>query len=215
MKEQRTLPLRQYAEELRHWLHLNKMHQTLSMSMCQQAYMIGANCPPLPQQVNSTQSTQANIPNNTPAARPVRAFPEHAGTEVRIPSVWKRVVAEVIDSTLLLFVKLFITYMLMSIGGFEAMQLLDFDYALLNGELDVDKFLNLSSEIMFVEFIHKLFVCIYEAFCLTFVTNIIPPGGATPGKKLMGIAVVGCEEVFTLGGDRFLVTGISTPSLSR
>lgn len=44
----------------------------------------------------------------------------------------------------------------------RALQILDFDYALLNGELDVDKFLALSSDIMFVEVVHRLLVSFYE-----------------------------------------------------
>lgn len=45
---------------------------------------------------------------------------------------------------------------------YRAMDILDFDYAYLNGELDMEKFLHLSSEILVVEIIHRLFISIYE-----------------------------------------------------
>lgn len=45
---------------------------------------------------------------------------------------------------------------------FSAIQIFDFDYALLSGELDVDKFVSLSSDIMLVEMVHRVFVSSYE-----------------------------------------------------
>ena len=45
---------------------------------------------------------------------------------------------------------------------FSAIQIFDFDYALLSGELDIDKFVSLSSDIMLVEMIHRVFVSSYE-----------------------------------------------------
>ena len=60
-----------------------------------------------------------------------------------------------------------------------------------------------------------IFYLFMQAFCLAYVSDIIPPGGFTPGKRIMGLAVVGCNDVFSLGNDRFLVTGIRNPSLKR
>jgi len=217
----RKLTLNQYAEELRGWLHLCQQVQMTNYSS--QAYMMGLACQspqsftqPISQSANNT----ANRPDNTAPANnqqqpqtPPRNFPESAGIEVKVPSLVRRVAAEVIDCLILLLVKLFLSYVLIQYGGFNAIQIFDFDYALLSGELDVDKFVSLSSDIMLVEMVHRVFVSSYEAFCLAYVSDIIPPGGFTPGKRMMGLAVIGCDDVFSLGNDRFLVTGMRNPSL--
>ena len=44
----------------------------------------------------------------------------------------------------------------------RSVQILDLDYALLLGEIDIDKLYSLSSEILFVEFIHRILVSFYE-----------------------------------------------------
>lgn len=51
--------------------------------------------------------------------------------------------------------------------------------------------------------------------CLSFVTNIMPSGGFTPGKRMMGLAVIGCDEVFSLGNNRFLAVNMRNPPLQR
>ena len=40
--------------------------------------------------------------------------------------------------------------------------MMDFDYALLNGELDLNKFMDMSVEIFAVELIHRILVSLYE-----------------------------------------------------
>jgi len=44
----------------------------------------------------------------------------------------------------------------------RAIQVMDFDYALLNGELDLNKFMDMSVEIFAVELIHRILVSLYE-----------------------------------------------------
>lgn len=58
-------------------------------------------------------------------------------------------------------------------------------------ELDI---VDLTSDFFILESIHRLVVCGFEALCLHrgFGGR---PGGATPGKYIMGLRVVSCHQV--------------------
>ncbi len=61
-------------------------------------------------------------------------------------------------------------------------------------ELDVAAAFELTSDIVFLELIHRVVVCVFEAIC-TFRGAAGAPGGATPGKLVMGLRIFKCDQV--------------------
>ena len=61
-------------------------------------------------------------------------------------------------------------------------------------DLDLQTALEFTSDFAFLEMIHRLIVCVFEALCLHRSTGS-HPGGATPGKLLLGLRVVSCTQV--------------------
>ena len=62
-------------------------------------------------------------------------------------------------------------------------------------DLDLQTALEFTSDFAFLEMIHRLIVCVFEALCLHRSTGS-HPGGATPGKLLLGLRVVSCTQVW-------------------
>ena len=143
--------------------------------------------------------------NTVPGAAP--AAPAPAAVELhhfKIPPVWKRCVAEFIDFMALFVIKLIVTFV--AVDTFELIDLEDFmsryDSSLVTlaagKELDMAAALDLTSDIVFLEMIHRLVVCIFEAVC-TFKGTAGSPGGATPGKLVMGLRIFKCDRVSLIG----------------
>lgn len=63
-------------------------------------------------------------------------------------------------------------------------------------EEDYTDFLTFSSDLLLVEIITKILVCIYEAVFTAHGQTFI--GGATPGKKIMGLRILYVEGVLPL-----------------
>ncbi|ENN76843.1 protein FAM8A1 [Dendroctonus ponderosae] len=110
--------------------------------------------------------------------------------ELKVPPVWKRVCAELIDFCILFTLKLILTFLFMesfSIGN--ALDLYGLDL-LQKGLLDGQE-LNfpLAFELVLLEFLHRFVVCLFETYFLRGKTC------ATPGKRCMGLMVVNIENV--------------------
>ena len=148
---------------------------------------------------------QRRPPNRaaTNANTNANAVPAAAAVELhhfKIPSVWKRCVAEFIDFMALFVIKLIVTFV--AVDTFELIDLEDFmsryDSSLVTlaagKELDMAAALDLTSDIVFLEMIHRLVVCIFEAVC-TYRGTAGSPGGATPGKLVMGLRIFKCDRV--------------------
>lgn len=156
---------------------------------------------------NTTPQQPAPPPQVTP---PADSLP----VVYTIPPIWKRVVAEIIDFLILFTLKIMITFT--AVDFFQVLDLENYNeldlFNLANTEgidmenIDYDTALQFTSEILVLELIHRLVVCVFEALC----THRGPPGmqgGATPGKVIMGLKIVKCDQVIGLGGSR---VGVST-----
>ncbi|XP_071569066.1 protein FAM8A1 isoform X1 [Temnothorax nylanderi] len=114
------------------------------------------------------------------------------GYEYRIPPIWKRFAAEFIDSTMLFLLKFSITFI--AIDVFDFIDIEDLDLLQTNLRIDYKMALEMTYGILILEVIHRVIVCIFEAFWLQHgVYGLI--GGATPGKYMMGLRVVQCRSI--------------------
>ncbi|CAG2256621.1 unnamed protein product [Mytilus edulis] len=148
------------------------------------------------------------------------------GTEYMLPPLWKRVLAEVIDFIVLFYLKIIIMIMVMrQMGILKTENVLNVHidvvpyFDLKNMEMDIDKAFTMTSEIIALEIANRIMITLFEllkknlnnlilffyieTFCLR--KGMGSPGGATPGKRLLGMVVVSCENIMDLGNGIVLV----------
>ncbi|XP_050314650.1 protein FAM8A1 [Anthonomus grandis grandis] len=122
--------------------------------------------------------------------------------ELKIPPIWKRIVAELIDFCILLTLKLALTFLFLeSFNLGNALDLYGLDVlqkGILEGE-DVN--LSLAFELVMLEFTHRFLVCVFETY---FLKGKIC---ATPGKRCMGLMVVSVDTLVPIPNRTDVVTG--------
>jgi len=152
-----------------------------------------------------------NVGNNAPTVPVLRATLVQASdlNIFTVPQVWKRISAEVLDFLILFVLKVMITFI--AVDFFELVDLDNYEFPLdllnMNAEnvkLDYNLAVQFTQEILILELIHRLVVCVFEALC-THRGPLGLPGGATPGKVIMGLKVVKCKQIFPLGMNRVKV----------
>ncbi|CAG4954083.1 protein FAM8A1 [Colias croceus] len=204
-----------YFQALRLWIQQAQMYQNLSS--CFPYYMMS---------LQGMQNNQTNMPllNNNyqfqgqqfpfqvppvpprqdpetqdppPPLSPAELIQRHGGYEYLIPQLYKRLFAEFIDFMLLFILKLIVTFV--AVDMFDIIDLEKFDlYKFSENYDDYQYAMELTSEILLLEIIYRVLVCIYEAFCLSSSTGRL--GGATPGKALLGLRVVTATAVIAVEG---------------
>lgn len=123
----------------------------------------------------------------------------NGGYEYVLAPFWKRIAAEIIDTIILLTIKIVLIFCMMHLFdvkfvlhidryGYQRPTSNDDNFHLLLYSLDLFAF---SSDLMLLEFATKFVVCIYEAIWTV-------KHGATPGKALMGLSIRYVEAVHTL-----------------
>ncbi|XP_045128898.1 protein FAM8A1-like [Portunus trituberculatus] len=136
------------------------------------------------------------------------------GIEYKIPPVWKRLVAEVIDFALLFVIKLAVTFAAVdTFDLFSNVKKYEFENLRADFLADYHLAFQMTSEILVLELIHRVATCLFEALCLHRGSG--GAGGATPGKKIIGLRVVYCEWVAPTAADQALVYPASDLGLAR
>ncbi|XP_068144895.1 protein FAM8A1 [Drosophila tropicalis] len=161
---------------------------------------------PAPGAAAATEAAPAAFPPSRPAFNRFRLLDEqqqrqiintYGGYQYVLAPFWKRALAEAIDMLMLFVLKIIVTFGI--VNFFD----LDFDQDVMRRTLDEEDiffnffdismdFLSLSSNLLFIELLTKLIVCVYEAIWTVFYN------GATPGKSLMKIRIHYVEAVFPL-----------------
>ncbi len=123
-------------------------------------------------------------------------------SEFTLPSLYRRITAEIIDFVLLFIMKFGVTLFII-----EYMGIVDpssFMMRFLIEEIDEDSTFEDLQQMLVFALIYRVVVCGYETFFLRYgLGNTV--GGATPGKYCMGLRVVSCDRVQGLGGNKALV----------
>ncbi|XP_078052489.1 protein FAM8A1 isoform X2 [Augochlora pura] len=115
--------------------------------------------------------------------------PGAEGFEYRIPRIWKRFAAEFIDFTMLFLLKFSIAFIAIDVFDF-----IDIDDLWMNLRIDYIMSLEVTYGMMVLQIIHCVIACVFEAFWLQHGVNG-RGGGATPGKSMMGLRVVRCQNI--------------------
>ncbi|GAB1606339.1 uncharacterized protein DDB_G0271670-like [Argonauta hians] len=142
--------------------------------------------------------------NPQPAARPAE---QHLrATEYIIPSLWKRILAELVDFVLLFYIKLIVSVMVMRQMGYIDLEKYDLEYNwyVAMDDFDISKMFHFTSEMILFELLNRISITIVETMCLQRGIGVV--GGSTPGKRLLGMKVVSCTEISDLGNGRIRVT---------
>ncbi|XP_034947508.1 protein FAM8A1 [Chelonus insularis] len=146
-------------------------------------------------QIGSNASTWQNNSQNRQGNRTSGPIGRPEGYEYLIPPIWKRIVAELIDSVMLFVLKLVITFVALDI--FSAMNMELYTLDTLQSSLrivDYKMAMDVASSILIWELMHRFIVCVFEAIWLQHGMNG-RIGGATPGKSVMGLRVVQCRSI--------------------
>ncbi|XP_014219830.1 protein FAM8A1 [Copidosoma floridanum] len=157
-----------------------------------------ADIPPNSQTANYEGAHQRRVTEPAPVSAAALLQPGVTGVTYKIPPVWKRLAAEFIDSMLLFILKLSITFIAVDVFDFINFERYYLDMLHANLKIDYKMALELTSGLLVLELIHRIFVCIFEASWLQHGRNG-RVGGATPGKSIMKLKVVLCQSVTSIG----------------
>jgi len=164
------------------------------------------------------------IPTDRRRAEQQQAEPE-VSTTFDIPSFTTRIIAEFIDFLIVFAIKIFVTnFLLLYVFNIKlARSAFSFSYTfdelqleLLNlesGLMQEDNLMQELMEIVLIGGVHKLAVIFLEMWFLAGRRDNL--GGCTPGKRIMGIRVIGCASADSLGPEEALVTGCRNLGYSR
>lgn len=123
--------------------------------------------------------------------------------------------AEVLDFMILFVLKVMITFV--AVDAFDLIDLENYDLPLAfdllnlnpeNMKLDYNFAVQLTQEILILELVHRMVVCVFEALCIHRGPLGIP-GGGTPGKLIMGLKVIKASQVTSLTLNRVQVVPAS------
>ncbi|GAB0099455.1 uncharacterized protein DMENIID0001_153150 [Sergentomyia squamirostris] len=188
-----------YFVMLRNWV--NQANQSQN-AMAYFPYYLMSNYPQLFQAPsNASRPPNPNFLGNNPdfydsPARNEERINQTGGYEFVIAPMWKRFCAEIVDVMIVLLLKLLITFAIVDLLDIDLKIDFDFDTIRNSIEDDYSQLLSFTSELVFLEIITKLAVCIYEAAWTAQGNQIL--GGATPGKIIFGLRILHVDAVVPL-----------------
>lgn len=208
--DEKLTPKEEYYKKLEHWINQAKLLQNATACF---PYYLASNYPNY-FALNGV-NIDGSIPTTTPVAgvNPSASSPTNAersrinnvqnssnqdeGYEFVIAPLWKRFLAEMVDFSILFLLKVAITFTFLNIFDLDLSYEFDSDY-LRNTASDTEtKFLSiadlilLSTDLVALEILMKIFVCLYEAVWT--MNGRVVVGGATPGKLLLRLRIVYVE----------------------
>ncbi|CAL1544930.1 unnamed protein product [Lymnaea stagnalis] len=219
---------RQYAQALRPWLWqyqnacvMQNVTNNFAMQMQAMAYLQGplaynflSTNAHVRQRVDPYANRRAqNFQNGNPPqisvsqqAQQAQQPPHPEGTAFRIPSFWKRFVAELIDFTFLFYIKMAVSLCLMTELSLDQLSFLNSEDLLESfNDLDYDRAFAITFEVIALEILNRVLITIFETLCLYRAAAGGRAMGATPGKRLLGLKVVSCDQVYSLRPGQVIV----------
>ncbi|KAK3747228.1 hypothetical protein RRG08_005864 [Elysia crispata] len=132
---------------------------------------------------------------------------ETQGVVLRIPTFWKRVAAELIDFTFLFYIKMTVSFFLMTELSLDHLSFIASDDIFDSfNDLDYDRAFAITFEVIALEIINRILITIFETMCICRTVGDGVALGATPGKRMMGLRVVSCDNVVAVDNDRVRVS---------
>lgn len=213
--------LREYTDQLHLWLYQYRMWNSMQSFSTMFPLMLNHCTGPqlsFPHNNNNNTATHtATIAaDSTTAANSTRRTTQfqnqRVGSLYSLPPLWKRVAAEIIDFVVLFYLKIMMTVLVLRhMGYLRDDNLIEvpldimpkFDFTEIT-EMDVEKAFSFTSELIALEIMNRIMITIFETLCLCKgIGGAV--GGATPGKRMLGLKVVSCLHVTSQAHGRVLV----------
>lgn len=213
--------LREYTDQLHLWLYQYRMWNSMqSFSTVFPLMLNHCTGPQLSFPHNNNNNTATHTatiaPDSTTAANSTRRTTQfqnqRVGSLYSLPPLWKRVAAEIIDFVVLFYLKIMMTVLVLRhMGYLRDDNLIEvpldimpkFDFTEIT-EMDVEKAFSFTSELIALEIMNRIMITIFETLCLCKgIGGAV--GGATPGKRMLGLKVVSCLHVTSQPHGRVLV----------
>lgn len=213
--------LREYTDQLHLWLYQYRMWNSMQSFSTMFPLMLN-HCtgPQLSFPHNNNNNTVTNnattAPDSTTASNNTRRTTQfqnqRVGSLYSLPPLWKRVAAEIIDFVVLFYLKIMMTVLVLRhMGYLRDDNLIEvpldimpkFDFTEIT-EMDIEKAFSFTSELIALEIMNRIMITIFETLCLCKgIGGAV--GGATPGKRMLGLKVVSCLHVIPQANGRVLV----------
>jgi len=223
-------PSHEYAESVRQWLWQRQWAQQMNWYMYMTYSTFAMNCASMnyaavaamtPTDLttrmfetgngSSSSTGQAGTRGGNVAAgsrqEQQNVQPQPGGREYTLPAVWRRVVAECLDFFLLFTMKLGASLIALDYIGLVDIERYELEN-LLAQDWDSNTALAITAELVAMEMVNRIFVCIFETLCLWRGYR-----GATPGKRVLRLQVIACQEIHELPGNKVRITPAGNLSL--
>ncbi|XP_062573167.1 protein FAM8A1-like [Saccostrea cucullata] len=214
--------LREYTDQLHIWLYQYRMWSSvqsfsmmfpLMLNNCQIPQYSNPNSNSIyTQHTTSTSAASNTTTHNRAPGHSQGARIQRVGTVYSLPPLWKRVAAEIIDFIVLFYLKVMMTVLVLRQMGYlredniielPADIMPKFDFLEIT-EMDVEKAFSITSELIALEVVNRMMITVFETLCLCKGLGGMV-GGATPGKRMLGLKVVSCIHVTPQAQGKILV----------
>lgn len=211
--------LREYTDQLHLWLYQYRMWNSMQSFSTMFPLMLSHCASPqlsFPHNNNSATHNTTTTTGSTAAGNNTRRTTQfqnqRVGSLYSLPPLWKRVAAEIIDFVVLFYLKIMMTVLVLRhMGYLRDDNLIEvpldimpkFDFTEIT-EMDIEKAFSFTSELIALEIMNRIMITIFETLCLCKgIGGAV--GGATPGKRMLGLKVVSCLHVAPQAHGRVIV----------